>query len=304
MEEVQLFALRRIFCCPSNVSKTLLQVIPAVESMKFRNIRLNARYLNSILNGNKSLLPIGSYYNNILESGSITGLDQTILSTFARLNPLYETIVLNAMPDENIMKEMRQNDIAAILSQGIINGSSGCRRLDKNNYPGRRDSLLFPNNYALLSRRTIYILLQWKFNLFGNHFKRCEICLSSDDIDRDHILECSSINNLSIKILILKLLSKRMKKRRIEDCAMLIDRSISYLAACDTKQDRRLLNDLAKLLDFARLQTLNKLPPNEELSIDYENLQDHRIKLIWELKAFYKNKCCSNKKRQGLGYKN
>ena len=45
MEEVQLFALRRIFCCPSNVSKTLLQVIPAVESMKFRNIRLNARYL-------------------------------------------------------------------------------------------------------------------------------------------------------------------------------------------------------------------------------------------------------------------
>ena len=95
------------------------------------------------------------------------------------------------MPDENIMKEMRQQTIANMLSQGILDGNNGCRRLDKNNYAGNRDMLLFPNNYALLSRRTIYILLQWKFNLFGNHFRKCAIC-QQENIDREHILSCST----------------------------------------------------------------------------------------------------------------
>ena len=83
---------------------------------------------------------------------------------------------------------------------------------------------------------------------------------------------------------------------------MLIDRSISYLAACDTKQDRKILNDLAKLLDFARLQSQNKIPSENEEVIDYENIQDPRIKQLWELKAFFKSKCQASRKR-GVGYK-
>ena len=302
LQKVQVLALRRIFCCPSNVSHILLHVIPAIESMEFRNTRLNGRYLNCVLNGNKSNLPVGKLFNNKLNSGMVDGAGKSILSSFIRSNPLSDSILLNEMPDENIMKEMKSQEISQMLFTGILNGSSGCRRLDKNNYTGRRDMLLFPNNYALLSRRTVYILLQWKFNLFGTHFRRCELCQQKDNIDRDHILSCSSIDNLSVRIHIMKLLSNRMKKRRVENCAMLIDRSISYLAACDTKQDRKILNDLAKLLDFARLQSQNKIPSENEEVIDYENIQDPRIKQLWELKAFFKSKCQASRKR-GVGYK-
>ena len=88
----------------------------------------------------------------------------------------------------------------------------------------------------------------------------------------------------------MKLLSSRMKKRRIENSTMLIDRSISYLAACDTKHDRTILNDLAKLLDFARLQALNKITAEDENVTNYEDTQDPRIKKLWDLKAFFKSK--------------
>ena len=94
-----------------------------------------------------------------------------------------------------------------------------------------------------------------------------------------------------------------MKQRRAEQCAMLIDRSISYLAMCDTKQDRAILvlTDLARLLDFARLQSLNKATNVNENLTDYENIQDPRIKKLWDLKAFFKSKAQSSRRR-GIGY--
>jgi hypothetical protein len=302
LQKIQVLALRRIFCCPPTVSQDLLHVIPAVEPMSFRNMRLNARYINSVLNGNKKELPVGILYNNLMNSGVVDGVGPSILSNFVRFNPLSDLILLNEMPDENIMKEMKCQEISKMLMNGIVKGRSGCRRLDKNNYSGSRDTLLFPNNYALLPRRTVYILLQWKFNLFGTHFRRCELCLQEKNIDRDHVLECSSIDNISVRNHILQLLSARMKKRRVENCTMLIDRSISYLAMCDTKQDRDILNNLARLLDFARLQSLNKATNVDENMTDYENIQDHRIKKLWELKAFFKSKSQSSRRR-GVGYK-
>jgi hypothetical protein len=117
------------------------------------------------------------------------------------------------MPDENIMKEMRQQAIAELLSQGILNGKSGCRRLDKNNCAGNKVML---NNYAFLSRRTIYILLQLKFNLFGNHLRKCTIC-QQENISSEHILSCSIFNNVEVKYQIMKLLSysKNLLKKRV-----------------------------------------------------------------------------------------
>ena len=302
LQRVQILALRRIFCCPNKVSHDLLHVIPAIESMSFRNIRLNARYINSILNGNKSELPVGRIFNGEIQSGTLSGVGNSILSRFVRFNRLSDLVLTNEMPDENIMKEMRGSDISNTLMRGIFNGSSGCRRLDKNNYLGQRDTLLLPNNYALLSRRTIYVLLQWKFNLFGNHFKRCEICLETSGVDREHILICSVFNNRQINDHILNLLSTRMKRRsRIETCAMLIDRSISYLASCDTKRDRGILNELAKLLDYARLQSLNKNTNIDDEAIDYENIQDPMIKQLWDIKAYFKSR--SARRRRGVGFK-
>ena len=94
------------------------------------------------------------------------------------------------------------------------------RRLDKNYYSGSRDALLFPNNYhALLSRRTVYILVHnGSLNLFGTHLRRCELCHQENNIDRDHVLECYStiIDNLSVKSHFLKLLTAGMKQRRAE----------------------------------------------------------------------------------------
>ena len=301
IQKIQVLALRRIFCCPPTVSQDLLHVIPAVEPMSFRNMRLNARYINCVLNGNKKELPVGILYNNLMNSGVIDGVGPSILSNFVRFNPLSDLIITNEMPDENIMKEMKSQAISKMLMNGILNGKSGCRRLDKNNYSGSRDMLLFPNNYALLPRRTVYILLQWKFNLFGTHFRRCELCHQAKNIDRNHVLECSTIDNLTVKSHIIKLLSIRMKQRRAEQCAMLIDRSISYLAMCDTKQDRAILTDLARLLDFARLQSLNKATNVNENLTDYENIQDPRIKKLWDLKAFFKSKAQSSRRR-GIGY--
>ena len=73
------------------------------------------------------------------------------------------------------------------------------------------------------------------------------------------------------------------------------------VSTCDTKQDRAILTDLARLLDFARLQSLNKATNVNENLTDYENIQDPRIKKLWDLKAFFKSKAQSSRRR-GIGY--
>ena len=77
----------------------------------------------------------------------------------------------------------------------------------------------------------------------------------------------------------------------------LIDRSISYLAHCNTHQDRELLIKLANLLDSARLQSLDKAIVVEP-EVEADDLDFYSEALI-SLKNQHKNR---THKRYGLGY--
>ena len=88
-----------------------------------------------------------------------------------------------------------------------------------------------------------------------------------------------------------------MRKRRTENVVSLIDRSISYLAHCNSSLDRELLVKLANLLDLARIQSLDK-----EIVLERE-LEEDEIDFYSEalvsLRNQHKNRA---HKRYGLGY--
>ncbi len=93
----------------------------------------------------------------------------------------------------------------------------------------------------------------------------CRICYNAQ-ATTNHILSCSvNKDNVSFESQILSLLQIRMRKRRTENVVSLIDRSISYLAHCNSSFYRELLIKLANLLDLARPQSLDK-----ETVLDFE----------------------------------
>ena len=127
----------------------------------------------------------------------------------------------------------------------------------------------------------------------------CRICYNAQ-ATTNHILSCSvNKDNVSFESQIISLLRLRMKKRRTENVVSLIDRSISYLAHCNSSFDRELLIRLANLLDLARLQSLDK-----EIVLDLEieaDEIDFYSEALVSLRNQHKNR---THKRYGLGYNN
>jgi hypothetical protein len=277
-----------------------MHAIAAIESMEYRNERLNARYLDSIINGPKKNLLIGEiihYQLSIIdpENTSIQ-LEDSIIGSFFNCNSFSSLIKDNLMPSDERWKEFKERNIYGFIVDGIAQNKSGCKRLDTNNRPGRRDLLLLPLNCVLIPRKVVYTFLQWKLGRFSTHLQ-CRICYNAQ-ATTNHILSCSTnIDNVSFESQIISLLQIRMKKRRIEDVVSLIDRSISYLAHCNTHLDRELLIKLANLLDLARLQSLDKAIAVEP-EVEADELDFYSEALI-SLKNQRKHR---THKRYGLGY--
>ena len=103
--------------------------------------------------------------------------------------------------------------------------------------------------------------------------------------------------NVSYELQIISLLRDRMKKRRLESVVELIDRSISYLAHCNTNNDRYLLCVLANFLDVARYKSLDKeVTPEDPPEVDDK---DFYLEKVHSKRNLFKNKTY---KRYGLGY--
>ena len=103
--------------------------------------------------------------------------------------------------------------------------------------------------------------------------------------------------NVSYELQIISLLRDRMKKRRLESVVELIDRSISYLAHCNTNNDRYLLCVLANFLDVARNKSLDKeVTPEDPPEVDDK---DFYLEKVHSKRNLFKNKTY---KRYGLGY--
>ena len=302
LQKTQDYALRRIFCTNKHTSIALLHSIAAIESMSFRNERLNARFLHNILNGPKKNILIGEIIQYQLTSGldHIENLDpSTILGNFVSNNSFSTCILDNNMPTEDRWKEYKEENIYSILLDGIRKNKSGCKRLDTNNRPGRRDLLLSSVNCVLLPRKVVYTLLQWKLGRFSTHLI-CRCCSNNNVATTEHILSCASdMFNVSYELQIISLLRDRMKKRRLESVVELIDRSISYLAHCNTNNDRYLLCALANFLDVARNKSLDKeVTPEDPPEVDDK---DFYLEKVHSKRNLFKNKTF---KRYGLGYQN
>jgi hypothetical protein len=301
LQKTQDYALRRIFCTNKHTSIALMHSIAAFETMSYRNERLNARFLHNIINGPKKDILIGEIIQYQLTSDvdSIENLDpSSILGNFVSNNSFSTCILDNNMPTEDRWKEFKEENIYSILLDGIRKNKSGCKRLDTNNRPGRRDLLLSSVNCVLLPRKVVFTLLQWKLGRFSTHII-CRCCSNNNVATTEHILSCATdVFNVSYDLQIISLLQDRMKKRRVESVVELIDRSISYLAHCNTNNDRHLLCVLANFLDVARYKSLDQeITPEDPPEVDDK---DFYLEKVHSKRNLFKNKTY---KKYRLGYK-
>lgn len=257
LQRVQNLALRCIFSTHKSTSVATMHNLLGLESMKHRNIKLNAKYMDMIINGRKRSLPIGEII--VARLGKLSTLKaKTITYSFVNGSPL-QRHVLGGFGVSKLQYElMRLKDIDSMKLNG---GKVSVRLIVNNDKKCRIDNLLC--NYNKLPRSTLHILTQWKLGRIGTHDK-CKNCNSI--LTRQHFLTCSNIR-LGISN---ALRYTSVKKRQNEALDLYMDRCLAKLDA-ESDRDRVALTKIAEYLYIGKQVLTNWSHNNNETFSDDED---------------------------------
>lgn len=183
-EKTQLLALRVAFGVPWNTSKTALKKLSCLESMKCRNLLLNARFVRPILLGQLPLVPASELFHAVLKKRKSLAFKWKLGNPYiARLTPVSDKSL------KTVIKEIRYESV--VQENFGLTGVSDAIEVHKSL---KHSAILYWD--GVQDAQIKQELIQWRLGRLAYH-QECGRC--QGDLSRKHAVLCSGAEDFLLQ---------------------------------------------------------------------------------------------------------
>ena len=188
LQQAQNFALRLMLRGSRNTATTSMHILLDLETVSMRNIELNGRYFNSLLNSEKATHPVGILVRHIFR-GNLMKRGSTV-QIFKKTSPYAGPVFANTLPSLEDLKKLRVSHLEQYqVSMGHTNSS----RLHRPQ--GAKKNNILREGWKL-PRSTINAIIDFKLNKLPR--VQCLVCKGL--VSHGHLLDCGNLEQVCSSI--------------------------------------------------------------------------------------------------------
>jgi hypothetical protein len=183
-EKTQQLALRVAFGVPWNTSKTALKKLSCLESMKCRNLLLNARFVRPIILGQRPLVPASELFHTVLKKRKSLAFKWKLGNPYiARLTHVSDKSL------KTVIKEIRYESV--VQENFGLTGVSDAIAVHKSL---KHSAILYWD--GVQDAQVKQELIQWRLGRLAYH-QECGRC--QGDLSRKHAVLCSGAEDFLLQ---------------------------------------------------------------------------------------------------------
>lgn len=184
IQQAQNYVLRLMLRGSKNTATASLHILLDLETIATRNIELNARYFNSLLNSTKADHPAGTLTRHIYATNRVTS--RSLVSIFKKISPYAGAVYGNKLPSLDDLKKLRIDHLETYRQAQSHTHSSRLHPPQGSN----RNNLV--REGWKLPRSTVNAIIDFKMN----KLPRVDCLICNGQISLGHLLNCGTLERL------------------------------------------------------------------------------------------------------------
>jgi hypothetical protein len=187
LQKAQNFCLKLMLHGGKSTSTAAMHLVMELETIHMRNIELNARYFNNLLNGDKQHHPVGLLVRAIYNAGAKAAAKNSLLTLFKKNSCWKEEVLTNKLPTLADLQSLRSKNLDEY------------RRARKDTTSQRLHCPQGPHKNNLiqhgwkLPRSTTNAIVDYKLHKLPRN--QCLIC--TKPVTLGHLLNCGELEHAS-----------------------------------------------------------------------------------------------------------
>ncbi len=187
LQKAQNFCLKLMLHGGKSTSTAAMHLVMELETIHMRNVELNARYFNNLLNGDKQHHPVGLLVRAIYNAGAKAAAKNSLFTLFKKNSCWKEEVLTNQLPSLTDLQRLRSKNLDEYRRSRKDTTS---QRLHCPQGPSKNN--LIQQGWKL-PRITTNAIVDYKLNKLPRN--KCLICAMP--VTLGHLLHCGELESAS-----------------------------------------------------------------------------------------------------------